>query len=220
MEIKPNNIKLPTTLKNVTDIDNFKLPMKCLIHGIAGCGKTHLTVRLISEFQNTFSHVYIYSGNNIEPLHDWLKTQLDPSLLTIAHNTDSLTSFMETHQKQKYDRNNRKQTLHIFDDVKHDKCIDDFVMRSRKMDASVIYVKQSYFDIPKIIRYECGTIITMKFLSYRSIKAITLDCGLQTQARELCDIYCDELKEIGDSIILNVEHGTHCKNFDNYLLID
>ena len=42
-------------------LTKIKLPFSILIVGIAGSGKTTLTVKLLQHFTDMFTHIYIYT---------------------------------------------------------------------------------------------------------------------------------------------------------------
>ena len=107
----------------------------------------------------TFNHIYIFYTKASEPLYDYLISQLSSDLLTIAYDLDSLRNFN--------DDNYYGQSLVIFDDMvneKNQKAISELYIRGRKIKGgiSLLYLTQSYFQVPKIIRVQCQYIFILK----------------------------------------------------------
>ena len=68
---------------------------------------------------------------------------------------------------QEYNRNNKREILIVFDDMiadmlsnkKLNSIVTGFFIRSRKLNITLLFIKQSYFDVPKLLVYFLCTIL-------------------------------------------------------------
>ena len=163
----------------------IKVPFRGLLIGSSGVGKTNLLLNIVNKMAGTFNHIYIYTKAS-EPLYDYLTSQLSSELLTIAYDLDSLRNFN--------DDNYYGQSLVIFDDMvneKNQKAISELYIRGRKIKGgiSLLYLTQSYFQVPKIIRVQCQYIFILKTGSNRDLKLILSEFSLNTSPEVLLKIY-------------------------------
>ena len=126
--------------------NNIKVPFRALLIGSSGAGKTNLLMNIIHRFPGTFNHIYIYT-KAIEPIYEYLESQLDSSLLTVKYDLTSCNSFSE--------EDYYGQSLVIFDDMvneseKDQKCIKELYIRGRKIEGGISLLTA---EQPPIIAY-------------------------------------------------------------------
>ena len=130
---------------------NFKdhklnLPFRMLIIGGSGAGKTQTLINLIRVMNGTFNNIHIITKNKDEPLYNYLESKVDNGL-TITEGIDSAPNLDEFDKKE--------QTLIVMDDLvleKNQKQLEQYFIRARKLNCSLVYLSQSYFAVPKIKR--------------------------------------------------------------------
>jgi hypothetical protein len=84
-----------------------------------------------------------------------------------------------------------KQNLVIFDDMvveRNLKAAEELFIRGRKKNASIVFISQSYFSIPKNIRLQCDYFVITKMGNKKELIEIAKD--------HTTDIDNDKFKEI------------------------
>lgn len=199
---------------------NIKVPFRGVLIGSSGVGKTNLLFNIISQIADTFNHIYIYTRAT-EPLYDYLESQLDPSLLTISYDLDSLRNFEESSYLG--------QVLLILDDMVNEKdqrCISELYIRGRKIEGgiSLLYLTQSYFQVDKIIRIQCNYVFILKTGSKNDLKLILSEYSLNATAQQLLALYnyCCNSGKFGNFMLIDLEvtqDKTFRRNFKEYLTL-
>ena len=176
-------------------------PFRLLITGQTGCGKTSMLRDLMLDHLE-YEMVYIFAKELSEPIYKHLKKffqnqrdDLNKKLKEanannchreVAFFSDDLDDVPELSEIDK-----KKQNLFIFDDfltVKNQKIITDLFIRGRKRNASVVYISQSYFGVPKDIRLNCNYFAFYKINNLREMREIS--------ARHAGDIEFNKFREI------------------------
>jgi Cdc6-like AAA superfamily ATPase len=146
-------------------IVNIDVPFRMLIIGSSGSGKTNTLMNVI-DHMNCFNRFYIFCRNLDQPLYNFFidklkqvarKVQIHESDLFIASNTIDDLPVIDTFDKT-------ANNLVIIDDFVGDspknlKKISNFFIRSRTFNTSVVFISQSYFSVPKLIRINADYII-------------------------------------------------------------
>jgi hypothetical protein len=177
----------------------IKVPFRGVIVGSSGSGKTNMLLNLISKMSNTFNKIYIYSRAE-EPLYSYLQSQIADDMLQISYDLNDFRTFDES--------NYYGQTLVVFDDMcneKDQKCINELYIRGRKMGVSSLYLTQSYYKVPKIVRLQCQYIFIIKTSGLKDLRLLLSEYSLTATTDQLQNMY------------------NHCCNsgaFGNFLLID
>ena len=200
------------------DQHGIKVPFRGCLIGSSGSGKTNLLLNIISKMSNTFNHIYVYTRAE-EPLYDYLNSQIPKCLLTIKYDLQELRDFNE---KEYYG-----QSLIIFDDMvneKDQKCINELYIRGRKIAAgcSLLYLTQSYFKVPKIIRLQCDYIFILKVSGVRDLKMILSEYSLSGTKEQLLNLYnyCCNSGKFGDFMLIDLQNSqdkTYRRNFKDFL---
>jgi hypothetical protein len=151
-------------------------PFRMSIVGPSNSGKTNSLIYIIRTCEN-FDKIYLYAKKLDEPLYKslidlWEKTSVKYHTDLIEYSNDILDVIDVD------DLNQNKQNLLIFDDMvteKNLKSVEDLFIRGRKQNASIIFISQSYFSIPKNIRINCDYFIITKTSHKKDLIEIAKD---------------------------------------------
>lgn len=186
-------------------LHKLNLPFRMCVSAPSGSGKTNFIINLIylfSKGKGTFCEgtdgITIITRNKDEPLYNFLKSKCDQ--IQIMEGLNNIPPL------DKFDK--RENHLVIFDDLvlaKDQTPIINYYIRARKLNCSVCYLSQSYFDIPTIIRKNCSYMVFLKIGGLREIKTILRDFSLGCSKEQLINIYEYATKEKLSPLILDME---------------
>ncbi len=170
------------------NIHNFEIPFRMIVVAPSGSGKTNFILNLIkvfSEGEGTFADINIITANKDEPLYNYLEEKSDQ--IKISEGIQS-TPKLDTYDKE-YNH------LVIWDDLvlsKDLKPVQEFYMRARKKNVSVVFLSQSYYDIPSFIRKNSSYLVILNLGgSKREQTAILNEWSTDLDKDELRAIYND-----------------------------
>lgn len=155
-------------------------PFRALIIGGSGSGKTNTCLNIIFKGKN-FEHIYLFAKTLDEPLYKALIDTYENAGKMTRQNLITYSTDAKDVPNLK-DIDDSKQNLFIFDDMitlsknEHNP-INEMFIRGRKSNCSVVYISQSYFGIPKIIRLQANFLVLKKINSTRDFNMIAKDCG-------------------------------------------
>ena len=196
------------------ELHNLKLPFRMCVVAPSGSGKTNFLVNLLHLFscgsKGTFSTIDIITRNKDEPLYKWITSQCESIRINegLSH-TPKLDDFDKT-----------KNHLVVWDDLVLSKdlsMVENYYIRARKLNCSVIFISQSYFKIPKIIRNNCSYMVLLKLSGNREVNLILSEFGLGVTKEELLDFYEYATKEKFSPLIIDMEESSD-KRFRKGLL--
>jgi hypothetical protein len=182
-------------------IHNLKLPFRMCIVAPSGSGKTNFLVNLLSMFSvgnGTFASITIITKNADEPLYKWVKGKSDQIVIK-----EGLTN---TPPLDKFDK--ELNHLVVWDDLVLSKdlsMVENYYIRARKLNVSVIFISQSYFKIPKIIRNNCSYMVLLKLSGNREVNMILSEFGLGVSKEELLQLYEYATKEKFSPLLIDME---------------
>lgn len=199
-------------------LHNLKLPFRAAIVAPSGSGKTNFLINLIhlfSQGKGTFASITIVTRNKDEPLYNFLASKSDQ--IQIKEGMHSLPEL----DKMDKDFNH----LVVLDDLvltKDQSRIENYYIRARKLNCSVIYISQSYFRIPKIIRQNLTYLILLKLSGERELKLILSEGGLGLDRDQLLALYNYATAEKFSVLLIDYESPVdrrYRKNFLEYLAV-
>lgn len=199
-------------------LHNLKLPFRMAIVAPSGSGKTNFLLNLIhlfSQGKGTFPDITIVTRNKSEPLYEWLQTKSDQ--IQIKEGLDSLP------QLDKFDKS--WNHLVVLDDLvlaKDLSRVENYYIRARKLNVSVIFISQSYFRIPKIIRQNLSYLVLLKLSGDRELKLILSEGGLGLNKDQLLALYNYSVKEKFSALVIDYEapiEKRYRKNWLEYLAV-
>lgn len=178
----------------------LKHPLRMVICGASGSGKSNLLLNIISLMDNTFEKILIFTQDKDETLYKFLESKLSFDEFEIFEGIDKVNEY-------NFNKLDKKQYLIIFDDMcieneKKQKYICELFIRGRKMaqecGCSIIYLTQSYFLVPSVIRKQMTNLILRKINGKRDAENILRDCTINATTKQLVDIYdaCCNPKDI------------------------
>jgi hypothetical protein len=201
--------KMPKEFLDKVDNPNFhlhqlKLPFRMCIVAPSGSGKTNFLVNLLRVFscgdKGTFSSIDIITRNADEPLYKWITSKCDQ--ITVKEGLSN------TPQLDKFDK--EKNHLVVWDDLVLSKdlsMVENYYIRARKLNCSVIFISQSYFKIPKIIRNNCSYMVLLKLSGNREVNIILSEFGLGITKEELIALYEFATAEKFSPLLIDMEES-------------
>ena len=200
-------------------LHNLKLPFRMAIVSPSGAGKTNFLLNLIhlfSQGKGTFADITIVTRNKAEPLYDFLASKSDQ--IQIKEGMESLP------QLDKFDKD--VNHLVVLDDLvlsKEQSRIENYYIRARKLNCSVIYISQSYFRIPKIIRQNLSYLVLLKLSGERELRLILTEGGLGIDRDQLLALYNYAVSEKFNAFVIDYEapiEKRYRRNWLEYLAIN
>jgi len=181
-KVMPKKFLLKTHNPNYKD-HKLNLPFRMLIIGGSGSGKTQTLMNLIRIMNGTFNNIHIITKNKEEPLYEYLESKVDTGL-TITEGIDSAPNLDEFDKKE--------QTLIVMDDLvleKNQKQLEQYFIRARKLNCSLVYLSQSYFAVPKMIRMNLNYVIIKRLNTLQDLFRMMREYSLGVSKDVLVDLY-------------------------------
>ena len=173
---------------------NFKdhklnLPFRMLIIGGSGAGKTQTLMNLIRIMNGTFNNIHIITKNRDEPLYNYLESKVDTGL-SITEGIDSAPNLDDFDKKE--------QSLIVMDDLvleKNQKQLEQYFIRARKLNCSLVYLSQSYFGVPKMIRMNLNYLIIKRLNTLQDLFRMLREYSLGVSKDVLVDLYQHSIQD-------------------------
>ena len=107
------------------------------------------------------------------------------------------------------DKLDKEQTnLIIMDDLvgeKNQKPMEQFFLRARKKNASMVYISQDYYSIPKMIRRNMTYLIIKQLSSMKNLTMIAREFDVGISKEALVNIYKEATKSKMDFLMMDLE---------------
>jgi hypothetical protein len=198
--------KIPKELLDKVDNPNLhlhqlKLPFRMCVVAPSGSGKTNFLCNLIGLFSNgkgTFQTITIITRNKDEPLYRWITSKCDQIVIK--------EGLSYTPPLDKFDKDYNH--LVVWDDLVLSKdlsMVENYYIRARKLNCSVIFISQSYFKIPKIIRNNCSYMVLLKLSGNREVNMILSEFGLGITKDQLVSLYEYATAEKFSPLVIDLE---------------
>ena len=201
--------KIPKEFLNEVENPNFhlhklKTPFRLCCIGPSGSCKTNWLLNLLRLFScgktGTFSTITIITKNADEPLYKWIQSVCDQIVIK--------EGLSHTPPLDKFDKD--KSHLVVWDDLVLSKdlsMVETYYIRARKLNVSVIFISQSYYRIPKIIRNNCSYMVLLKLSGEREVNMILKEFGLGVTKEELIALYEYATKEKFSCLLIDMEES-------------
>ena len=174
------------------NLHHIEIPFRMCVVAPSGSGKTNFVLNLIRVFsqgKGTFVDITIVTRNKDEPLYNWLAGQSD--------NIKIVEGMQNNPKLDDYDK--KFNHLLIWDDLVLSKNLDpvcEYYLRARKKNVSLLFLSQSYVDIPKMIRKNSTYLVLFDLGgSKREQDYILKEWSGELDKDELRAIYEDAVKE-------------------------
>lgn len=177
-----------------------KWPFRLSVVGPSGSGKTNMVVDMILN-HIYFDDIYIMAKDLEEPLYEFLVEKLRSINEMIKENTDLREKKVNFSNQLDLDidiLDKEIQTLIIIDDfitTKGQRVAEELFIRGRKKNASVIYISQSYFQIPKMVRLNSSYFALFDVANKRQIRCIADTHSTRLEFSEFMSMYRNIHKE-------------------------
>jgi len=169
-------------------LHNIKIPFRMCVVAPSGTGKTNFLLNLIKVFsqgQGTFADIAIITRNKDEPLYNYLSGEFEQ--IQIKEGMSSTPRLDDMDKKYNH--------LVVWDDLvlsKNLNSVEEYYMRARKKNCSVVFLSQSYYDIPKFIRKNSNYLVLLDLGgSKREQTAIMNEWSSDLDKDELKAVYND-----------------------------
>ena len=157
-------------------------PLRLLICGQTGCGKTNLLLNLLLNYLY-YNKLYVYAKDLSESSYMFLQEFFDDVHRKVEEDynmTESIATFSSNKADIVHvdDLDKEYQNLIVFDDFVTQKDQDSIIelfTRGRKKNTSVIYLTQSYYSTPKDIRLQCNYFMFFNIGNKREVIEIEKD---------------------------------------------
>ena len=177
------------TVENPNEhLHNIKIPFRMCVVAPSGTGKTNFLLNLIKVFscgEGTFADISIITRNKDEPLYNYLAGEFEQ--IQIKEGMSSTPKLDDMDKKYNH--------LVVWDDLvlsKNLNSVEEYYMRARKKNCSVIFLSQSYYDIPKFIRKNSNYLVLLDLGgSKREQTAILNEWSSDLDKDELKAVYND-----------------------------
>jgi hypothetical protein len=217
-KILPKKYLVPTHNPNFK-IHGIVIPFRMLIIGGSGSGKTQTFLNILHNFAGTFQNIHIITKNRDEPLYNYLYDKLKDKGLEIHEGIDKAPDLDSFDKKE--------QTLVVFDDLvleKNQLAIEEYYIRARKLNCSVIYLSQSYYTVPRDIRRNLTYLIIKRLQSLKDLYAILREYALGLDKQTMKKIYDESTKaNKQDFLLVDMEaeaSNRFRKNFNEIFELD
>jgi hypothetical protein len=173
---------------NNEHLHNIKIPFRMCVVAPSGTGKTNFLLNLIKVFsqgKGTFADITIVTRNKDEPLYNYLSGEFD--LIQVLEGMSNTPKLDDMDKKYNH--------LVVWDDLVLSKSlnnVEEYYMRARKKNCSVIFLSQSYYDIPTFIRKNSSYLVLLDLGgSKREQTAIMNEWSTDLTKDELKAVYND-----------------------------
>jgi len=191
-----------------------------LITGSSGSGKTQTLLSLLHNMPKTFEKIIITTKNKDEPLYNWLedKFEKDPNFEMREIDKDGLPDL------DKFDK--EQNNLLVMDDLvgeKNQKPMEQFFLRARKKGCSLVYITQSYYAVPRMIRSNLTYLIIKQVSSMKNLTMIMREYDLGIDRTQLIDMYKQATEQKAGFLMIDLEGDEgkkFRKDFDGYFDVE
>ena len=203
------------------NLHHFDVPFRALCVAPSGSGKSNFICNLIYLFckgHGTYDQIHIFCKCKDEALYRFLCDK-SKGLIEIHEDLDKLPNINEF--------KSHEQTLLIFDDfitdVKKHPVISEIFIRGRKKGISTMFLSQSFYSTPKIIRQNVSYCIILKLGGSRDVNSLLREVSIGLTKEQLLYIYEEATRNKFDCLIVNLEKSgneRYRKNFLDYFMIE
>lgn len=203
------------------DKHKITVPYYGILVGSTGSGKTQTLLNILKQMNGTFEKIILCLKSADEPLYQYLKSKIPPQQLEIYEHgvipdVDKYKEFSG-------------QMMIIFDDLvtlKNQQPIIEWYIRGRKIagGCSMIYLTQSFYKTPKIIRIQCNHIFLKRLTTLRDLNLVISEYGLTGMKNDIIKEYKKITNESKIPFMMIRTDGDpqerFSKNFKNFIAID
>ena len=172
-------------------------PYRILIIGGSGSGKTNALLNLINN-QPDIDKIYLYAKDPYEKKFQYLFNKREKVGLNHFNDPKAFMEYSNNMQNiEDYNPIKKRIILIVFDDViadminnnKLNPVVTELFIRGRKLDISIVFITQSYFKVPKVVRLNYIHFFIMKIPNKRELQQIALNISPDIDFKDFMNIY-------------------------------
>jgi uncharacterized protein (DUF302 family) len=187
------------------------LPARIMIVGKSGGGKTSTFLNLF-ELINCWTRIYIFTKKPDERLYKHLIESLQSVSEKIGRNIITVSDDLKNLPNVK-DFDEKENNIIIFDDLitstkKELAKIEEMFIRGRKSNITCVFITQSYFRTPKLIRQNSDYVIFKKITSISDLKRCIREYALsdgKAETNKIIDVYNEAMKKFENFFMIDLQ---------------
>ena len=209
-------LNLDKICNNKNDDKNW--PLRMLVIGLSGSGKTNTLLNLIQNLNETtlIDKIYLYAKDLSEPKYEFLINNRRNA--GIKHFDDS-TAFIDYSNGMDdvfaniddYNKKIKRKVLIVFDDMiadimrskKFKAIIKELFIRCNKLNISIVFITQFYFRTPKDARLNSTHYVIMKIQSKKELQNIAQENSGDIDFKDFLKTYKDYTSEPYSCMIID-----------------
>ena len=200
-----------------------------LIIGPSGSDKTNTLLHLINNL-HPIDKIYLYAKDLHEPKYEYLINKREQAGIKNINNPHAFIEYSDDMNDvlddiNNYNKNRDKKVLIVFDDMIADieynknfkRIIKELFYRACKINASLVFITQSYFRALKDARLNSTHYILMKLGNKKELKSIAEEKSGNLDYKDFLKIYNYCMKEPYSFVTIDERPTTTIpfkKNFD------
>ncbi len=185
-------------------LHGINIPFRMCVCAPSGAGKSNFIVNLINLFSKgehgTFADITIVTRNADEPLYNYLVKKSE-GRISVLEGTSNIPKLDDMDKNENH--------LVIFDDLvlsKDQTPMENYYIRARKLNCSVVYLSQMFYKVPLMIRNNCMYIVILKLQSgKREIKSILSSYGLGISPEQMFGMYQHVIQKKFQPLLIDLE---------------
>ena len=140
------------------------------------------------DYQDVIDKIYLYARDLSEPKYQFLIKKREDAGIKHANNPNAFIVCSNTMDDvyediDNYNPKRDKKVLIVFDDMiadimtnkKFQAVIKELFIRCRKLNVSLVFIFQSYFSVPKVVRLNSRHYLIMKINNRRELQNIAVN---------------------------------------------
>ena len=141
-------------------------PYRILIIRCSGLGKTNALVNLVNE-QDDIDKIDLYAKDLSEPKYEFFIKSHENAVIKYLNDINAFIECSNTmgnvyQNIDDYNISRKRKILIVFDDMiaeimsnkKFQAIMKELFIRCRKLNISLVFITQSYFSVPKDVRFQ------------------------------------------------------------------
>ena len=191
-DIKEHNPNWPEILEH---------PYKILIAGGSESGKTIALLNLINH-ESDIDKIYLYAKDPYERKYQLLINKTESAGRKYCNDSKAFIEYsndMDNIYKniEEFNPNKKRKLLIIFDDMiavllsnkKLNPIVTELFIKGKKLNISLVFITQSYFAFPKIIRLNSTHYFVIKFPNIRELQQIAFNHSSNIDFQDFMNLY-------------------------------
>ena len=176
-------------------------PYRILIIGGSGSGKTNFLLNLI-ENQPDIDKIYLYAKDPYESKYQCLINKRESVGINHFKDPKAFIDYSnDMHDVYKniddYNPDKENKILIVFDDMitdmihnrKLNSIVTELFIRGRKLNISLVFITQSYFQVPRDVRLNTSHFFIAKIPNERELQQIAINHSSDINTKDFTNIY-------------------------------